>query len=226
MYAAPFNEDNNEVISNKDNVIQKKRTANNRTQKRHYNSSSNAIPQEEPSERVNAVLKTIQNLPEEDDNGMGDFSPLPPPQSVGVEATIARENKPQSNNTDNLEKSYSNNIEQNLSKSLEGYRPMNNNDDYYSRYIPDYEQMYKKENVPYNLPENTSYATSGQPSMRIPQNQNDALMDKLNYMIHLLEEQQDEKTGSVTEEVILYSFLGIFIIFLVDTFTRVNKYTR
>jgi hypothetical protein len=45
-------------------------------------------------------------------------------------------------------------------------------------------------------------------------------------MIHLLEEQQDERTNNVMEEVILYSFLGIFIIFIVDSFARVGKYTR
>jgi hypothetical protein len=55
---------------------------------------------------------------------------------------------------------------------------------------------------------------------------NQALIDKLNYMINLLEEQQDERTNNVTEEVILYSFLGIFIIFVVDSFARVSKYVR
>jgi len=45
-------------------------------------------------------------------------------------------------------------------------------------------------------------------------------------MISLLEEQQDEKTSNVTEEVILYSFLGIFIIFIADTFARAGKYVR
>jgi high-affinity K+ transport system ATPase subunit B len=45
-------------------------------------------------------------------------------------------------------------------------------------------------------------------------------------MIHLLEEKQDEKTNNVMEEVILYSFLGIFIIFVVDSFARVGKYVR
>ena len=54
----------------------------------------------------------------------------------------------------------------------------------------------------------------------------DALMKKLNYMIHLLEEQQDEKTGNVAEELILYLFLGIFVIFVVDSFARAAKYTR
>ena len=55
---------------------------------------------------------------------------------------------------------------------------------------------------------------------------NDVLIEKLNYMINLLEEKKDEKTNNVTEEVILYSFLGIFIIFVVDGFARVGKYTR
>jgi hypothetical protein len=45
-------------------------------------------------------------------------------------------------------------------------------------------------------------------------------------MINLLEEQQDQKIGSVTEEVVLYSFLGVFIIFVIDSFTKVGKYTR
>jgi hypothetical protein len=45
-------------------------------------------------------------------------------------------------------------------------------------------------------------------------------------MIHLLEENKDERTNNVLEEVVLYSFLGIFIIFLVDSFTRIGKYVR
>jgi hypothetical protein len=45
-------------------------------------------------------------------------------------------------------------------------------------------------------------------------------------MISLLEDQHDEKTNNVTEEVILYSFLGIFIIFIVDSFAKVGKYVR
>lgn len=56
--------------------------------------------------------------------------------------------------------------------------------------------------------------------------QKDALMEKLNYMIQLLEEQQDEKTEHVTEELILYLFLGVFVIFVVDSFTRAGKYVR
>jgi hypothetical protein len=55
---------------------------------------------------------------------------------------------------------------------------------------------------------------------------NDNFMEKINYMIHLLEEQQMEKTANITEEFILYIFLGVFVIFTVDSFTRVGKYVR
>ena len=54
----------------------------------------------------------------------------------------------------------------------------------------------------------------------------DELLEKLNYMIHLLEEQNDEKTANVTEELILYMFLGVFIIFVLDSFAKMGKYVR
>jgi hypothetical protein len=52
------------------------------------------------------------------------------------------------------------------------------------------------------------------------------LLEKLNYMISLLEEQRDEKTGQVTEELILYVFLGVFTLFVLDTFVKNGKYSR
>lgn len=54
----------------------------------------------------------------------------------------------------------------------------------------------------------------------------DELLEKLNKVVHLLEEQKHEKTGHVTEELILYCFLGVFVIFIVDSFVRVGKYVR
>lgn len=55
---------------------------------------------------------------------------------------------------------------------------------------------------------------------------NNKLLDKINYMIHMLEAQQNEKTSNITEEFILYTFLGVFIIFIVDSFSRAGKYIR
>ena len=58
-----------------------------------------------------------------------------------------------------------------------------------------------------------------------PEN-NDAMLQKLDHIITLLEDQHDEKTGHVTEELVLYCFLGVFIIFIVDSFARAGKYVR
>ena len=54
----------------------------------------------------------------------------------------------------------------------------------------------------------------------------DGVMQKLNYITHMLEEIQMEKTSNITEELILYTFLGVFVIFIVDSFARVGKYHR
>jgi hypothetical protein len=55
---------------------------------------------------------------------------------------------------------------------------------------------------------------------------NNDLLNKLDYIIHLLEEQHNEKTNTINEELILYLFLGIFMIFVLDSFARASKYVR
>jgi hypothetical protein len=52
------------------------------------------------------------------------------------------------------------------------------------------------------------------------------LADKINYMIHLLENQESERTANVTEEFILYTFLGVFMIYICDSFSRGGRYVR
>jgi hypothetical protein len=74
--------------------------------------------------------------------------------------------------------------------------------DYYKQYVPYYNQL------------------SQGPGNR------DELLEKLNYMIHLLEAQQHEKTNNITEEFLLYTFLGVFVIYVLDSFARGGKYIR
>lgn len=54
----------------------------------------------------------------------------------------------------------------------------------------------------------------------------DPVLQKLNYITHILEDIQMEKTSNITEELILYSFLGVFVIFVVDSFSKAGKYYR
>jgi hypothetical protein len=52
------------------------------------------------------------------------------------------------------------------------------------------------------------------------------MLDKIQYLTHLVEEMQNEKTANITEEYILYSMLGVFIIYVVDVFSKNGKYVR
>ena len=85
--------------------------------------------------------------------------------------------------------------------------------------IPEYSEFYntKVESFkPFNM---TNYYRE----TKIP---DDDINKKLNDIIRLLHEQQEIKTDHVTEEIILYSFFGIFIIYLVDSFKTIGKYKR
>ena len=53
-----------------------------------------------------------------------------------------------------------------------------------------------------------------------------SISEKINYMIHLLEGQESERTANITEEFILYTFLGVFIIYICDSFSRGGRYVR
>jgi len=76
---------------------------------------------------------------------------------------------------------------------------------------------------------NESYNVSTNSQIESPvifDNNNNKLLKKLDYIIHLLEEQHNEKTNHITEELILYLFLGLFILFVLDSFARASKYRR
>jgi len=85
-----------------------------------------------------------------------------------------------------------------------------------------YAKQYYEQFVPYaeNLANQLASSGGGGGANASMSGTNVALLEKLNYIIHMLEDKKDEKTGHVIEELVLYCFLGIFIIFIVDTFTR------
>jgi hypothetical protein len=86
-------------------------------------------------------------------------------------------------------------------------------------------KMTESEAVQYYGQYNIPFATPQLPSAEPRCNTSD-LEKKLNYMIHLLEDQKDERVGGITEEIVLYCFLGVFIIFVLDSFAKVGKYVR
>jgi hypothetical protein len=193
MYASPIESDttNNDISS----TYAKRRVANNRTQKKQdYNES-----------KVNSVLNAIHNKTPSSDSSLGDFKPIEPPISVGVENT--KINNPDSHSDDDLD----------LRDLNTAHMTEQVSEEYYKQFIPTYRSQQQQQLPPQSQPATQAHAYNGP---------NSNIITKLNYMIHLLEEQKDERTNNVTEEVVLYSFLGIFVIFIVDSFVRVGKYVR
>jgi hypothetical protein len=82
-----------------------------------------------------------------------------------------------------------------------------------------YQHIYEKP-MTYSKPYYATMGISGGGS------EMDKIMEKLNYMTHLLEEQKNERTNNIGEEFVLYTFLGVFMIYIVDSFSRSGKYIR
>ena len=75
----------------------------------------------------------------------------------------------------------------------------NNAEEYYRKMLPGYNNPNNRQY--YNSKSQTNTPPHASASMGDNFN-NDLLLQKINYMINLLEEQQDEKTNNVTEEVV------------------------
>lgn len=199
MYASEFNNEEN-------NVIQKKREGmRNKTLKRRDNVRSNA--------KVEALMKKIHEDDDEHSN-LSDYQPLGPPRSAGIERL---DNINNDTMDDVIENGMEERMEQQQNLPTNNYRQPNLQEAF-TQLPSEYAKQYYQQYVPYFNQGSDDLTPNGV--------NKDELLTKLNQIIYLLEEQQDEKTGHVTEELILYSFLGVFIIFIVDSFARVGKYVR
>jgi hypothetical protein len=52
------------------------------------------------------------------------------------------------------------------------------------------------------------------------------VLQKINQMLEILEEQREIKTQRKNEEIIVFSFIGIFTIFVLDSFVSIGRYSR
>jgi hypothetical protein len=73
----------------------------------------------------------------------------------------------------------------------------------------------------YEIPTFSTHPSSSEPS-----SQQERLWDRIGYIIHLLEQQKNERTDMVLEEYVLYILLGIFMIFICDSFAKSGRYIR
>ena len=169
---------------------------------------------EERNLRVNQLLNKMTTS-DSNDNKLGDFSPISPP-SLNVKKDIGDYSTPVDYNPPPYSPpSYASNSS---NKTVGNYSANNGGVANLSNYQRSYEPPQQLGSKPY-------YANMGIGKSNMASTDN-KLMEKINYMIHLLEEHGHEKTNNITEEFILYTFLGVFIIFVVDSFARSGKYIR
>ena len=207
-YAAPYNESDN---INSNGAIDEKRRHRNKTLKRRDHKPANP--------KVDAMMKQIYNEDEEDnsDSGaMSDFQPLGAPESASMINSDRGMNQEQREHYD-----YDAVMKQGMSNdnsNMGSYGDDSNENNMFHA---------TQQGVMYNGTGQNSYAGSnsyaGQNAHGMDQ---DELMRKMNYIIYMLEEQKNEKTDNIMEELVLYTFLGVFVIFVVDSFAKVGKYVR
>jgi len=152
------------------------------------------------SKKVKEFLNTMGSIENDEEEDLADFASTLKQFPPNPELTKQPDEKVEdNNNTDSaIGPEAFTKLDTNKTKNM-------NYQDYFNTYVPYYNKASNNANL---------------------HGSKDELMRKLNYMIHLLEENKDEKTQNVTEELVLYMFLGVFTIFVIDSFARAGKYTR
>jgi hypothetical protein len=243
--------DSNNYNNVSETPVNRKRNAlqNNKNNQNSHNKTQKRVLSDFNPEKVNSVLESIYSTmdvtgeladynPRDISNTLQKvlpINPLNPPESAksGFKDMGNKDkNREGMSNINNSSESSNNNssVPQPLHNDSMDLQELNQaflNDaqvrDYYRKLSPTYNP-----HKPLTNTGSTTGSTKGDIKISDYSNNgnNDVLLNKLNYMINLLENQQDERTNNVTEEVVLYSFLGVFIIFVVDSFARVGKYVR
>lgn len=116
-----------------------------------------------------------------------------------------------------------------ITPNAANFAPIRNNQ------LSDYSKSYEPPSIPIvnmnmNMNTNRNHGSTGSSisvgSGGVGMLNEERLWDRLGYIIHLLEQQANERTDTVMEEYILYVLLGVFIIFICDSFSRSGRYIR
>jgi len=198
---------------------------NNGGNKRQLRNSNNKTIKKRYNQNVQNMLQTINsnpisNLVNNDDNGItNEFEGMESGINNNEPADFNPPNYAEITKMPNVTKNNSNGYPVNVTK--ESFKGLNystiSNDNNANNDIGSNDE-YVKPFINYNARQNEDD--------NMIKNKKDTMLEKMNYMIMLLEEQQNERTDHIMEELILYFFLGIFMIFMVDSFVRSGKYVR
>lgn len=224
-YAAPFESEDDNLPIKKQNAIQQKRQRNNKTMKRRDNQNTNTSSNPKLEAMMNAIKSSTRPMTSasatssnewvdegddddddesSNDKNMGSFKPLCPPHSASSDRI-----------QNGMEESSSHPL---LPQAITQHQEINKNVESFSQLPGTYAKQYQQQYIPYYNQSSDDLSPNGA--------NRDELLEKLHQIIFMLEEHKNNKNANSTEEIILYFFLGIFIIFIIDSFARVGKYVR
>lgn len=172
---------------------------------------------------VNSILNRITSF--SNDDRLGDFNPMPYPNALAYPPKLNPNNSEQIIPAERPIE-----VEENpLMPSTRVPNPERRAGAYYKPAEPasaqymNYKQAYGREGL---VGQNPTKKEPYYAKMGIGSGSGDKIMDRINYMTQMLESLQMEKTNHVTEEFVLYTLLGVFMIYIVDGFSRGGKYVR
>jgi hypothetical protein len=170
-------------------------------------------PSNSRTNRINELIQQMQSLnaAENDGKNLADFKPLSHPSVNNKKDNVL------DTSTENL--AYFPPVNLGISQQRPTERPTFSANNLDLDKNSDYRMVYQPPPKITSTPSYLGNVTS------LPRT-DEKLLDKINYMIHLLEEQANEKTNNVMEEFIMFSLVGVFLIYVLDSFSRSGKYTR
>ena len=218
LFAAEFNNEDNikkQRKSNRSCSIKKmmnKKIMNNKLDKfTNKKQISGFNKTNKVQEALQAIHSTLDDDEDDENNyvsNLENFEPIDAPISASTE-------KLSSNDIDSIvDKKEKERIE-----SFENYFKVNDetSEEEQSSYATQYYEQY----LP---PTHLNY--KGYDENKNSINTSSDLDKKINYLIELIEQQKGEKTDNVTEEILLYGLVGVFVIYVVDSFVNIGKYKR
>lgn len=181
--------------------------------------SENDDAQDVRQQRITELVQQMHSRQiDNDGHNLADFKPLDhpivnlkKPEIISGDAPTYMPTHPIYNNSQQQQQPFTSSASSSLYSA--------SNSDQYPK--NDYHQVYQS-------PPPVSYTGNGGGRMTYGgSNGNDPkLLDKINYMIHLLEDQKNEKTNHTLEEFVMFTLVGVFIIYVLDSFSRSGRYVR
>jgi len=180
--------------------------------------------QTEKNTKINTILNKITSF--SNDERLGDFNPMPYPTQINVknqDNIIPADKAPNFPESPLLPKTMMQISSSSPPANGAYYRPSEGSSS--AANYANYREAYGREGM-LSLGAGSSTKEPYYSKMGIGAKGGDKLLEKLNYMTQMLESMQMEKTNHITEEFVLYSLLGVFMIYIVDAFSRGGKYVR